>query len=33
MKMAMSHDTSRRAKKARLLVLSERSFMLGPNNK
>ena len=31
--MALSHDSSRRAKKARLLVVGERCYVLGPNNK
>ena len=33
LKMALSHDSSRRAKKARLLVVGERCYVLGPNNK
>ena len=33
LKMALSHDSSRRAKKARPLVVGERYYVLGPNNK
>ena len=33
LKMTLAHDTSRRAKKARLLVVGERYYVLGPNNK
>ena len=31
--MTLDHDTSKRAKKARPLVLGERCYVLGPNNK
>ena len=31
--MTLAHDLSRRAKKARLLVVGERCYVLGPNNK
>ena len=31
--MTLSHDSSRRAKKARLLVVGERCYVLGPGNK
>ena len=31
--MMLAHDSSRRAKKARLLVLGERCYVLGPGNK
>ena len=33
LKMMLAHDSSKRAKKARLLVVSERCYVLGPNNK
>ena len=33
LKMTLAHDSSRRAKKARLLVLGERWYVLGPGNK
>ena len=33
LKMMLAHDMSKRAKKARLLVLGERCYVLGPNNK
>ena len=33
LKMTLDHDTSRRAKKARLLVVGERCHVLGPGNK
>ena len=33
LKMMLTHDSSRRAKKARLLVLGERCYVLGPHNK
>ena len=33
LKMMLAHDTSRRAKKARLLVVDERCYVLGPGNK
>ena len=33
LKMMLSHDSSRRAKKARLLVVGERCYVLGPGNK
>ena len=33
LKMTLAHDSSRRAKKARLLVVGERCYVLGPNNK
>ena len=33
LKMALFHDSSRRAKKARPLVVGERCYVLGPNNK
>ena len=33
LKMMRTHDLSRRAKKARLLVLGERCYVLGPGNK
>ena len=33
LKMMLDHDTSRRAKKARLLVVGERCHVLGPGNK
>ena len=33
LKMTLSHDSSRRAKKARPLVLGERCYVLGPGNK
>ena len=33
LKMMMSHDASRRAKKARPLVVGERCYVLGPGNK
>ena len=33
LKMMLSHDSSRRAKNARLLVVSERCYVLGPQNK
>ena len=33
LKMTLDHDSSRRAKKARPLVLGERCYVLGPNNK
>ena len=33
LKMMLDHDTSRRAKKARLLVVGERYHVLGPGNK
>ena len=33
LKMTLAHDLSRRAKKARLLVLGERCYVLGPGNK
>ena len=33
LKMTLSHDMSRRAKKARPLVLGERCYVLGPGNK
>ena len=33
LKMMLAHDSSRRAKKARLLVLGERCYVLGPGNK
>ena len=32
LKMMLAHDSSKRAKKARLLVLGERCYVLGPNN-
>ena len=31
--MTLAHDSSKRAKKARLLVVGERCYILGPNNK
>ena len=33
LKMMLAHDTSRRAKKARLLVVGVRCYVLGPGNK
>ena len=33
LKMTLAHDLSRRAKKARPLVVGERCYVLGPNNK
>ena len=33
LKMMLDHDTSRRARKARLLVVGERCHVLGPGNK
>ena len=33
LKMTLAHDSSRRAKKARPLVVGERCYVLGPNNK
>ena len=33
MKMMLAHDMSRRAKEARLLVVGERCYVLGPKNK
>ena len=33
LKMMLAHDVSRRAKKARLLVVGERCYVLGPGNK
>ena len=33
LKMTLSHDSSRRAKKARPLVVGERCYVLGPGNK
>ena len=33
LKMMLAHDASRRAKKARLLVVGERCYVLGPGNK
>ena len=33
LKMTLDHDTSRRARKARLLVVGERCHVLGPGNK
>ena len=33
LKMTLAHNSSRRAKKARLLVVGERCYVLGPNNK
>ena len=33
LKMTLAHDSSRRAKKARLLVVGERCYVLGPGNK
>ena len=33
LKMMLAHDTSRRAKKARPLVVGERCYVSGPNNK
>ena len=33
LKMTLAHDTSRRAKKARSLVVGERCYVLGPGNK
>ena len=33
LKMSLAHDSSRRAKKARPLVVGERCYVLGPNNK
>ena len=33
LKMTLDHDTSRRARKARLLVVGERYYVLGPGNK
>ena len=33
LKMMLAHDTSRRAKKARPLVVGERCYVLGPGNK
>ena len=33
LKMMLDHDSSRRAKKARLLVVGERCYVLGPGNK
>ena len=32
LKIMLAHDSSRRAKKARLLVLGERCYVLGPND-
>ena len=32
LKMTLSHDSSRRAKKARPLVVGERCYVLGPGN-
>ena len=31
--MTLAHDMSKRAKKAKLLVLGERCYVLGPQNK
>ena len=31
--MMLAHDLSRRAKKARLLVVGQRCYVLGPQNK
>ena len=33
LKMTLAHDSSRRAKKARPLVVGERCYVLGPSNK
>ena len=33
LKMSLAHDSSKRAKKARPLVVGERCYVLGPNNK
>ena len=33
LKMSLAHDSSRQAKKARPLVVGERCYVLGPNNK
>ena len=33
LKVTLAHDSSKRAKKARPLVLGERCYVLGPNNK
>ena len=33
LKMTLAHDSTKRAKKARPLVLGERCYVLGPNNK
>ena len=33
LKMTLAHDASRRAKKARLLVVAERCYVLGPGKK
>ena len=33
LKMKLDHDSSRRTKKARLLVVGERCYVLGPQNK
>ena len=33
LKMTLAHDSSRRAKKARPLVVGERCYVLGPGNK
>ena len=33
LKMTLAHDMSRRANKARLLVVGERCYVLGPGNK
>ena len=33
LKMMLAHDSSKRAKKARLLVVGERCYVLGPKNK
>ena len=33
LKMTLAHDSSRRAKKARPLVVGERCYVLGPKNK
>ena len=33
LKMMLAHDSSRRAKKARPLVVGERCYVLGPNDK
>ena len=33
LKMTLAHDLSKRAKKARPLVVGERCYALGPNNK
>ena len=33
LKMMLDHDSSRRAKKARLLVVGERCYVLRPSNK